>query len=122
MTTNNKKPLDGIKVLDLTRVLAGPYCGMVLQDLGAEVIKIENPKTGDDSRCFGPFKNGKSLYFTAINCGKKSLSLSLRAEVLPVYRPGRGVAVSGAGAIEKNTWQPHSRRARSQLLSRGSNM
>ncbi|MGN0905425.1 MAG: CaiB/BaiF CoA transferase family protein [Alphaproteobacteria bacterium] len=80
MTTNNKKPLDGIKVLDLTRVLAGPYCGMVLQDLGAEVIKIENPKTGDDSRCFGPFKNGKSLYFTAINCGKKSLSLNLKEE------------------------------------------
>ncbi len=80
MTTNNKKPLDGIKVLDLTRVLAGPYCGMVLQDLGAEVIKIENPKTGDDSRSFGPFKNGKSLYFTAINCGKKSLSLNLKEE------------------------------------------
>lgn len=80
MTINNKKPLDGIKILDLTRVLAGPYCGMVLQDLGAEVIKIENPKTGDDSRCFGPFKNGKSLYFTAINCGKKSLSLNLKEE------------------------------------------
>lgn len=71
MTDNKTKPLEGIKIIDMTRVLAGPYCAMVLQDLGAEVIKIENPKTGDDSRFFGPYKNGKSLYFTAINCGKK---------------------------------------------------
>lgn len=79
MTGNKTKPLEGIKVIDMTRVLAGPYCAMVLQDLGAEVIKIENPKTGDDSRSFGPYKNGKSLYFTAINCGKKSVSLNLKA-------------------------------------------
>lgn len=78
MTDNKTKPLEGIKVIDMTRVLAGPYCAMVLQDLGAEVIKIENPKTGDDSRSFGPYKNGKSLYFTAINCGKKSVSLNLK--------------------------------------------
>ena len=73
MEKYNAKPLDGIKIIDMTRVLAGPYCAMVLQDLGAEVVKIENPKTGDDSRSFGPYKNGKSLYFTAINCGKKSV-------------------------------------------------
>lgn len=79
MTDNKTKPLEGIKIIDMTRVLAGPYCAMVLQDLGAEVIKIENPKTGDDSRSFGPYKNGKSLYFTAINCGKKSVSLNLKA-------------------------------------------
>lgn len=79
MTDNKTKPLEGIKIIDMTRVLAGPYCAMVLQDLGAEVIKIENPKTGDDSRFFGPYKNGKSLYFTAINCGKKSVSLNLKA-------------------------------------------
>lgn len=78
--TQTKKPLEGIKVLDLTRVLSGPYGAMVLQDLGAEVVKIENPKTGDDARAFGPFKNGKSLYFTAINCGKKSVSLNLKEE------------------------------------------
>ena len=47
-------PLDGLKILDLTRVLAGPYCSMMLGDLGAEVIKVENPKTGDESRSWGP--------------------------------------------------------------------
>ena len=51
-------PLDGMKVLDLTRVLAGPYATMLLGDLGAEVIKIEQPGTGDESRNFGPFKTG----------------------------------------------------------------
>ena len=49
------KPLEGVRVLDLTRVLAGPFCTMVLSDLGAEIIKVEVPGTGDDSRAFGPF-------------------------------------------------------------------
>ncbi len=71
-------PLDGITVLDLTRVLAGPYATMVLGDLGAEVIKLEQPETGDESRNFGPFKNGFSLYFMSVNRGKKSLTLNLR--------------------------------------------
>ena len=53
-------PLDGIKVLDLTRVLAGPYATMLLGDLGAEIIKIEQPGTGDESRNFGPFKTGSA--------------------------------------------------------------
>ena len=59
-------PLTGIKVLDLTRVLAGPYATMILSDLGAEVIKIEQPGSGDESRNFGPFKNGFSLYFMSV--------------------------------------------------------
>lgn len=75
-----KKPLEGVRVLDLTRVLAGPFCTMTLLDLGAEVIKIENPKGGDDSRAFGPFQNGKSAYFLTINRGKKSVSLNLKTE------------------------------------------
>ena len=73
-------PLNGIKVLDLTRVLAGPYTTMLLGDLGAEVIKIEQPDTGDESRNFGPFKNGFSLYFMSVNRGKRSVTLNLKTE------------------------------------------
>lgn len=73
-------PLNGIKVLDLTRVLAGPYATMLLGDLGAEVIKIEQPGTGDESRNFGPFKNGFSLYFMSVNRGKRSVTLNLKTE------------------------------------------
>lgn len=97
------KPLENIKVLDLTRVLAGPFCTMILSDLGAEVIKVEIPEKGDDSRHFGPFKNGNSLYFLSVNRGKKSISLNLKSEkgkkifmdlikdfdiVIENYRPG----------------------------------
>lgn len=74
------KPLENIKILDLTRVLAGPFCTMILSDLGAEVVKLEMPVTGDDARHFGPFKNGKSLYFVSINRAKKSISLNLKSE------------------------------------------
>jgi len=65
-------------VLDLTRVLAGPYCTMVLADLGARVIKIEPPGVGDDSRHIGPFLKGKSAYFMSINRGKESIALDLK--------------------------------------------
>ena len=75
-----KKPLEGITVLDLTRVLAGPYCTMMLQDMGAEVLKVELPGTGDDSRHFGPFKDGRSLYFMSINRGKRSMTLNLKTD------------------------------------------
>ena len=75
------KPLAGIRVVDLTRVLAGPFCTMILKDLGAEIIKVETPNIGDDARHFGPFldkENEKSAYFMSINCGKKSLTLNLK--------------------------------------------
>ncbi len=72
-------PYAGIKVVDLTRVLAGPYCTMMLADLGATVIKVEVPGTGDDSRHIGPFMNGKSAYFTSVNRGKHSVALDLKA-------------------------------------------
>lgn len=96
-------PLSGITVVDLTRVLAGPYCTMVLLDLGARVIKVEPPKVGDDARAFGPFLKGKSAYFMSLNRGKESIALDLknaedkailhdllaRADVLVEnYRPG----------------------------------
>ncbi len=73
-------PLKGIRVLDLTRILAGPYATMILRDLGAEVIKIEQPGTGDEARDFGPFKNDFSLYFMSVNRGKKSITLNLKAQ------------------------------------------
>lgn len=74
------KPLDGIRVLDLSRILAGPYCSMLLSDFGAEIIKIENPDKGDDTRAYGPpFVEGESVYFMSINRGKKSLTLNLKA-------------------------------------------
>lgn len=74
------KPLENIKILDLTRVLAGPFCTMLLAELGAEIIKVESPETGDDSRAYGPFKNNKSMYFVSINRGKKSISVNLKTE------------------------------------------
>ena len=72
--------LEGVRVLDLTRVLAGPYATMVLADLGAEVIKVELPGSGDESRGFGPFQNGESAYFTSVNRGKKSVTIDMRHE------------------------------------------
>ncbi|NEY89137.1 CaiB/BaiF CoA transferase family protein [Tabrizicola oligotrophica] len=96
-------PLSGITVLDLTHVLAGPYCSHTLQDLGAKVIKVERPGTGDDTRAFPPFVNGASAYFATLNAGKQSIALDLKAPtdrdildrllaradvVLENYRPG----------------------------------
>jgi len=74
------KPLKGIRVLDLGHVLAMPTCTMQLADLGAEVIKIERPGIGDDSRYFGPFKNKESAYFISINRNKKSITLDLKKD------------------------------------------
>ncbi|MBI4969098.1 MAG: CoA transferase [Rhodospirillales bacterium] len=73
-------PLSSLVVLDLTRVLAGPYCTMMLLDLGARVIKVETPEGGDDSRRFGPFLKGKSAYFMSLNRGKESIALDLKAD------------------------------------------
>jgi CoA:oxalate CoA-transferase len=72
-------PLDGIIILDLTHVLAGPFASTQLQDFGARVIKVERPGTGDDTRTFPPFLQGESAYFAALNHGKQSIALDLKA-------------------------------------------
>ena len=72
-------PLDGITVLDLTRVLSGPYCTMLLADMGARVIKVEQPGKGDDTRAWGPpFLEGESAYFLSINRNKESVTLDFK--------------------------------------------
>jgi crotonobetainyl-CoA:carnitine CoA-transferase CaiB-like acyl-CoA transferase len=76
-----KNALEGIRVLDLTRALAGPYCTMMLGDMGAEVIKVESPDGGDDSRSWAPpFIGRESAYFLSCNRNKKSITLNLRSE------------------------------------------
>jgi CoA:oxalate CoA-transferase len=97
------RPFDNLVVLDLTRVLAGPYAAMMLADYGADVIKIETPDSGDDSRAFGPFVGQESAYFMSLNRGKRSMTLNLKSPeavalfkemavkadiVLENYRPG----------------------------------
>lgn len=95
--------LEGIRVLDLSRVLAGPYCTMMLADYGANIIKIEPPKVGDDSRAFGPFVGKESAYFMSLNRNKRSMVLNFKRQaecdlfkelvkqadvVVENYRPG----------------------------------
>ncbi len=73
------RPLTGVRVLDLTRVLAGPFCSQILGDMGAEVIKIEEPGKGDDTRRWPPFVGGEATYFMAVNRNKRSVTLNLKA-------------------------------------------
>ena len=72
--------LDGVRVVDLSRFIAGPYCAMLLGDMGADVIKVEPPGRGENSRGFGPFVEGESLYTMVFNRNKRSLTLDLRTE------------------------------------------
>ena len=93
MTVSNGGPLAGTRVVDLTRILAGPLCAMMLGDMGADVIKVEPPGTGDDTRGWGPpFAAGEAAYFLGVNRNKRSLTLNMAAP------PGQQVL---AGLIEK---------------------
>lgn len=79
--TANAAPLEGVRVLDLTRALAGPFCTMMLADLGADVVKVEPPGEGDETRKWGPpFVNGESAYFMSINRNKRSIVLDLKSD------------------------------------------
>ncbi len=80
MTQSPKGPLSGITVVDLSRILAGPYCTLLMAEMGARVIKVEPPKGGDDARAYGPFIKGKSTYFASVNRGKESIALDLKKE------------------------------------------
>src|SRR6516164_423369 len=78
MATDARGPLAGVRVLDASRVLAGPYCGQVLGDLGAEVLKVERPGTGDETRGWGPpFAGDLSAYYLSCNRNKRGLTLDL---------------------------------------------
>ena len=93
-------PLDDITVLDFSRVLAGPYCTMQLGDLGARVIKIEQPERGDDTRAWGPpFVNGESAYFLSVNRNKESVALDLKA---PASRPIVDALLARADVVVEN--------------------
>jgi len=113
-------PLDGLKVVDLTRVLAGPFCTMMLGDMGAEVLKVEEPRHGDDTRGWAPFVDGWSSYYLGVNRNKKSVALDLKsreggealvrliaaADVLVEnFRPG-SLAELGFGVHEMTTLNP----------------
>ena len=81
MSFEMRHPLRGVRVLDLTHVLAGPFCTMILGDLGADVVKVERPDVGDDARCYEPLlMSGVSAYFASLNRGKKSVILDLKSE------------------------------------------
>lgn len=80
MTQHASGPLSGTTVIDLSRILAGPYCTLLMAEMGARVIKVEPPKGGDDARAYGPFVNGRSTYFASVNRGKQSIALDLKKD------------------------------------------
>ncbi|XP_075601456.1 succinyl-CoA:glutarate CoA-transferase isoform X3 [Balearica regulorum gibbericeps] len=119
---SNVKPLDGVKILDLTRVLAGPFATMNLGDLGAEVIKVERPGAGDDTRAWGPpFAGTESVYFLSVNRNKKSIAINMKDSkgvklirelaaasdvFVENYLPGK-LAEMGLGYEDINKIAPH---------------
>src|SRR5919202_813671 len=101
-------PLEGVRVLDLSRVLAGPYATMVLADLGADVLKVEHPERGDDTRHWGPpFAGGESAYFLSVNRNKRSIGIDLKdpegLERVKRLASGADVVIENwrRGALEK---------------------
>ena len=96
-------PLDGIRVADFTQALSGPYCTMLLADLGADVVKVEMPGRGDDSRHWGPpFVGDTAAYFLAVNRNKRSIELDLGS---PDGREAASALVAGSDVVVEN-WRP----------------
>src|SRR5438477_8455782 len=100
MRTDPDGPLKGLRVLDASRVLAGPFCGQLLGDLGADVVKVERPGTGDETRTWGPphDEQGEATYFQALNRNKRSLVLDLHDERDVAY--ARSLALESDGLVE----------------------
>ena len=95
MRSSEAEALSGIKVLDLCRVVSGPFATMQLGDLGADVVKIEDPRSGDESRRYGPpFINGESAYFLSVNRNKRSCTIDLKSSA------GRDVVLALAGVAD----------------------
>src|SRR5258708_14064769 len=113
-------PLTGVRIVDLTRVVAGPFCTMMLGDMGAEVLKIEEPQHGDDTRAWAPFIGGEGSFFLALNRSKKSVAIDLKTPdgaaalrrlietagvLIQNFRPGR-LARPGFGDAEAAAMNP----------------
>jgi CoA:oxalate CoA-transferase len=97
--TTVEGPLTGVTVVDLSRILAGPYCTLMLAEMGARVIKIEPPERGDDARHYGPFVNGVSTYFASVNRGKESIALDLK---VPADRRTLEALIASADVVVEN--------------------
>src|SRR5947209_18339505 len=98
--TADRPPLAGVRVLDFSRVLAGPYCTMLLADLGADVVKVERPGAGDETRSWGPpFAGGEATYYLSVNRGKRSVALDLAD---PRARPAVERLLAGADVVIEN--------------------
>ena len=95
------RALEGFRVLDLSRILAGSFCAMLLGDLGAEVIKVERPGSGDDTRAWGPpFAGGESAYYLCANRNKKSITINLKSDT------GRSTEAMGEGTgVTSPCWE-----------------
>ena len=121
---DKQSPLSGLKVVDMTEALAGPYCGMLLGDLGAEVIKVERPEIGDQSRGWGPpFLDGESAYFLSVNRNKRSIELDIKNEddlaVLHALTDAADIFLTNnprLGSLERNRLDPATLHARNPRL------
>ena len=113
----NGKPLDGLRILDFTRVLAGPYCTGLMADLGADVVKIESPQ-GDDYRHIGPFVHGESVLFQNANRGKRSIAPDLKQDHVASRTLGLAAADKRSSGERFSTEAAHAKLFATEAASR----